>query len=235
MFPAGGRRILCSLLRERGYGRLVEMGVIFLKLYVTIGAKKIKYRSRNTKKMSETQQTDANRIHLSEVEKLVDKYQTRLRAFLFSRTHVREDAEDLAQEVFLVAFRNFEQYDPSRPEWPWLVGIARNKLREYWRQKAREPATDPLDEFIISEESARSQRESSTAAESERYRLMEDCLDRLGPEARTLMKRIYDEGLKTGEVADELKRKGGAIRMSLHRIRIWLERCVERAMGSETP
>lgn len=35
-----------------------------------------------------------------------------------------KDAEDLAQDVFVIAFRQFDSYDSSRPLRPWLFGIA---------------------------------------------------------------------------------------------------------------
>jgi RNA polymerase sigma-70 factor (ECF subfamily) len=37
-----------------------------------------------------------------------------------------QEAEDLAQEVFLRAYRNISQYDPSRPFGPWVRVLAAN-------------------------------------------------------------------------------------------------------------
>ncbi len=38
------------------------------------------------------------------------------------------DAEDIAQEVFLRAFRAASAIDTKRPLWPWLQAIARNVI-----------------------------------------------------------------------------------------------------------
>ncbi len=46
------------------------------------------------------------------------------------------DAEDLAQEVFVIAHRRASEFDPSRHPLPWLYGITRNVLRDY-RKLAR--------------------------------------------------------------------------------------------------
>ena len=46
------------------------------------------------------------------------------------------DAEDLAQEVFLIAHRRIAEFDRARLPAPWLYGITRNVLRDY-RKRAR--------------------------------------------------------------------------------------------------
>ncbi len=46
------------------------------------------------------------------------------------------DAEDLAQEVFVIAHRRAGEYDATRPPTAWLFGIAKNVLRDY-RKTAR--------------------------------------------------------------------------------------------------
>jgi RNA polymerase sigma-70 factor (ECF subfamily) len=46
------------------------------------------------------------------------------------------DAEDLAQEVFVIAHRRIAEFDTTRLAAPWLYGITRNVLRDY-RKRAR--------------------------------------------------------------------------------------------------
>jgi RNA polymerase sigma factor (sigma-70 family) len=57
------------------------------------------------------------------------------------------DAEDLTQEVFLVAWRRWSHYDPQRPLRPWLTGIAhRVALDRPGRPSRREVITDELEQ-----------------------------------------------------------------------------------------
>jgi RNA polymerase sigma factor (sigma-70 family) len=53
----------------------------------------------------------------------------------------RVDAEDLAQEVFLIAWRRRADFDRQRPLRPWLAGIA-TKLAQQHRRRPREIPTD---------------------------------------------------------------------------------------------
>jgi len=47
------------------------------------------------------------------------------------------EAEDVAQETFVRAFRAFHRFDASRPLRPWLAQIARNLARNRWRSLKR--------------------------------------------------------------------------------------------------
>lgn len=50
----------------------------------------------------------------------------------------REDAEDVAQEVFLRFYRSLGRFDPSRPVEPWLVRITVNCARSHRRRRDRD-------------------------------------------------------------------------------------------------
>lgn len=60
----------------------------------------------------------------------------------------RRDAEDLAQDVFVIVHRRLADYDRERPIKPWLFGIAYNVVRDYRRRAGhqREHLTEtPMD------------------------------------------------------------------------------------------
>jgi RNA polymerase sigma factor (sigma-70 family) len=68
---------------------------------------------------------------------LFDRYYQLLYRFLRGRVGP-DRAEDLASEVFAVAFRRRASYDLSRPDArPWLYGIAINLLRGHRREERR--------------------------------------------------------------------------------------------------
>ena len=48
------------------------------------------------------------------------------------------DADDLAQEVFLVVWRRWRDYDPQRPLRPWLAGITFRVAHDHFRRVRRE-------------------------------------------------------------------------------------------------
>lgn len=50
----------------------------------------------------------------------------------------RSDVEDLAHEVFLVLYRSWDKYDPSRPFRAYLFGIAFRVARNHLRKRTKE-------------------------------------------------------------------------------------------------
>lgn len=49
-------------------------------------------------------------------------------------------AEDAAQEVFVLAYRNFGRYDAERPFWQWIAAIASNHCVDRLRARGRREA-----------------------------------------------------------------------------------------------
>ncbi|QDU28789.1 ECF RNA polymerase sigma factor SigE [Anatilimnocola aggregata] len=70
-------------------------------------------------------------------EELVLRYQGRLLTVLEHLVNNREQAEDLAQEVFLRVFRARERYEPGAKFSTWLFTIANNVASNSLRSKSR--------------------------------------------------------------------------------------------------
>ncbi|WP_409518746.1 sigma-70 family RNA polymerase sigma factor [Paraburkholderia sp. LEh10] len=71
-----------------------------------------------------------------------------LRGYLRKRIpHYREDVEDLVQEILLAVHNARHTYRPDEPLTAWLYAIARYKLMDFFRSRARrESLNDPLDD-----------------------------------------------------------------------------------------
>jgi RNA polymerase sigma-70 factor (ECF subfamily) len=77
-------------------------------------------------------QDDARRF-----TELYDTYQARVFAYAVSRVG-RQLADDVVGDTFLVAWRKFARIPPS--PLPWLLAVARNVLRERYRDEVRQAA-----------------------------------------------------------------------------------------------
>ena len=73
----------------------------------------------------------------SAFEELVLRYQNRLVAIMERLVRKREQAEDLAQEVFLRVYRARKNYEPRAKFSTWLFTIANNVARNARRSLAR--------------------------------------------------------------------------------------------------
>ncbi|MDO8734076.1 MAG: sigma-70 family RNA polymerase sigma factor [Elusimicrobiota bacterium] len=88
------------------------------------------------------------------LEKLLDKYEKPVLNFIYHIVGSREDAEDLAQEVFLRIYLAAANYKPSAKFSTWLYRIATNICIDYRRKPANklQRITDSLDKPVDTEE-----------------------------------------------------------------------------------
>ncbi len=68
---------------------------------------------------------------------LVGQYQVRVVALCLTMLHVREDAEDVAQEVFVEIFRSVGRFRGEAKLSTWIYRIAINKCLNHVRRKQR--------------------------------------------------------------------------------------------------
>jgi RNA polymerase sigma-70 factor (ECF subfamily) len=89
-------------------------------------------------------------------ELLLQRYRTPLVNFLFRMVKNREQAEDLAQEVFIRVYRAREEYVPTAKFTTWLFRIATNlalnSLRDHRHQKLEMSIDAPLTDAEESDE-----------------------------------------------------------------------------------
>lgn len=74
---------------------------------------------------------------------LYERYAARLTRFCLRRLHDRQEAEDVAQETFVRAWRALPRFAGERHFYPWLTVIARNLCTDALRRRSRSaPAVD---------------------------------------------------------------------------------------------
>ena len=69
---------------------------------------------------------------------LVDLFGQKIYSVAYHFTLKREDAEELAQEIFLKIFENLHRYDGSFPLVAWIVSLSRNLCIDRYRRRKRE-------------------------------------------------------------------------------------------------
>ncbi|OGY85389.1 MAG: hypothetical protein A2233_05000 [Candidatus Kerfeldbacteria bacterium RIFOXYA2_FULL_38_24] len=62
--------------------------------------------------------------------------------FIYYKVGNQEDAEDLAQEVFVAALNGLKKFQERASFRNWCYEIAKRKIADLWRQKYKMPTTD---------------------------------------------------------------------------------------------
>lgn len=172
---------------------------------------------------------EARNGDLAAFSRLVVRHQGAVRAFLHVRLSRKHEAEDLAQETFVTAWRRLGEFDLSRPFAPWLRGIAENHLRNHLRKFRAEPigGDEALQMMLDREQDA----QGAGASESALSTALGECIEQTGGPARELLMARYAEGRSMAELCASTGRKHSAITMKLHRLRLALAACVEAKLS----
>jgi RNA polymerase sigma-70 factor (ECF subfamily) len=161
----------------------------------------------------------AQRERFAEV---VDRYQMLVFGFLRARVLQESDAEDLTQEVFLRFYAAGDRFDDSREIRPYLLGIARNLLRERART-LRHRSEVSWTELCLEVEEA---DEPVDDVQEELLHRLPRCVAKLGPAAKLAIELHYGSRLKVQEIAQRMQRSEGAVKVLLFRARQALKRCL---------
>lgn len=72
-----------------------------------------------------------------EFSRLVREFGLPVRSFIHARVQNAADAEDLAQETFIAAFRGLSKFQLGQSFEAWLIGIARHRVLGHFRSTGR--------------------------------------------------------------------------------------------------
>ena len=155
---------------------------------------------------------------LTKIEELVNNHQGEIINFHFRFVGNRFDAEDLAQETFVKAYKKLDTLKDSEKAKSWLYTIARNTVIDFFRKnKNKEVAlSDALLENIAGAATVDYQ---SQAAKSEISRELDRCIDKLVEKDRAIVRLLYYEGFSYKEMAELLHINENTLKSRLHRAR----------------
>ncbi len=72
-------------------------------------------------------------------EILMERYSSLVIGFLYNKVSNQDDREELAQEVFLTAYRKLRHLKEGGGFRPWLMMIANSRLVDFYRKQSRTP------------------------------------------------------------------------------------------------
>lgn len=119
-------------------------------------------------------------------------------------------AEDVMQETFLIAIEKANRWDAKRPLLPWLQGILVREARKA-RQRAKRASTK------IEAPSERTDDAAAPLHEGELRESVESALTRISSTYVEILRRYLFDGKTASELATELDREPGTVRVQLHR------------------
>ena len=139
----------------------------------------------------------------------------------------RGEAEEVAQDAFVKAFRQLSSFRGDSSFVTWVQRIAYHEAIDHLRQRAPYMVD-------ISEVAAISDDEELSTGREERIVLMEEAIDDLPPDERMLLHLYYYEDRPLRDIAYIMDAEPNALAQRLHRIRKKLLRMIKQKEDERT-
>ncbi len=153
-----------------------------------------------------------------------------VRAFVRRLVPSRTDADDILQEVSIVLWEKFDEFEQDGDFKAWACGIARFKVLAWLRDKGR-------DRLVLNSEVVELLADDSMRDEPhlQQQRLaLEACFEKVPLKERKLLKRAYQADANIQETAAISGRTIAGFYQWLYRMRQMLLDCVRRKIAQES-
>jgi RNA polymerase sigma factor (sigma-70 family) len=147
---------------------------------------------------------------------LVDKYKAGIYAYVYDKLHNFQDAQDVAQEVFLQAYRNLRTLRRWESFGFWLFRIARNQCGKWIRTQSRRP-----DRAFIEDQNPKTLEATSLDIyrDSQIDESLQEALDSLPETYREVLMLHYFGGMTIKNIASAIGVFPNAVGVRLSRAR----------------
>ena len=143
-----------------------------------------------------------------EFEELLKENYPPLERFVRFRIRNSADADDIIQEICLAAMRSFDSLADKNSFKAWIIGIARHKCNDYYRNKPNEPVVS-LESVVL------------TIPDRNIFGLtyrsdVSKVIDRLGEKDRQILKLFFFHNMPQKEISEKLNIPLGTVKSRLH-------------------
>jgi RNA polymerase sigma factor (sigma-70 family) len=165
-------------------------------------------------------------------EVLVRRYQSLVCAITYSATRSVEKSEELAQEVFLRAWRSLSQLQDLSKFRPWLCSIARSTVQNWFRDRQRDVVGRAVPLDAVADKPSEESGPEEAAMIQEQRAVVSQALSEIPESLREPLILFYREQKSVREVAEQFGLTENTARQRISRGRKLLRRQVAHMVES---
>tara|TARA_B100000959_G_scaffold252255_1_gene282218 strand:+ start:39 stop:551 length:513 start_codon:yes stop_codon:yes gene_type:complete len=154
--------------------------------------------------------------------------QQRLYSYIYRRLANRDQAQEVLQQVNLVLCRKADDFELGTNFDAWAVTVAHYQILSYRKTQARDRLvfTDEVMNIVDDQQGDNTARERV-------LKQLRRCFQALSVDNRAFLILRYEGGLSMAQMAMEVSKTAGAVRVKLHRLRRGLRDCVQNHLRKE--
>lgn len=183
---------------------------------------------------------ETTNINSQIVAQLFEENADYLFSFAITRVNDEHVAEDLVQETFYSALKNYDSFQQKSKASTWLIAILKNKIIDHYRKKVRELNKESLegigsDEYFNDNGHWKNeskpqpwQFDAEKKVHTEEFQeILRKCMARLNELQRMAFAMKYLEDEETSEICKELEITASNYWVIIHRAKLQLRKCLE--------
>jgi RNA polymerase sigma-70 factor (ECF subfamily) len=164
--------------------------------------------------------------------KLVNTYKDMVFTVALKMVKNREEAEEVAQDTFIKAFKNLSKFKGDSKFSTWLYKITYHNCLDRFKQHQKHYKTDSIENMLSFNVNSTDDILKSIERK-DRALAMKNCLDELPEEERTILWFFYYKELSLKEIVEITQFSEANIKVKLHRGRKHLLAIVKKRFEPE--
>jgi RNA polymerase sigma factor (sigma-70 family) len=165
---------------------------------------------------------------------LVDRYQSFVFTIVLRYIKSREDAEEVAQDVFIKAYRNLSSFKGDAKFSTWLYTVVTTTAISFLRKKKVEiQSLDDGDKVFEVADSIDSGMRANQIEQKSRVQMVNEAISLLGPDDAQVLTLFYKGEQTLEEIAKIMGKETNAVKVQLHRARTRLKDKMEKHFPAE--
>ena len=157
---------------------------------------------------------------------LVDRYKDRVFSLVVAIVRNQEVAEELAQDVFLKAFKSLKKFRREASFSSWIYRIAYNTAISETRKKKKHVLT--FDEQLERMAHLKTDDYETEQSDEQRKALLEKALEELAPQEKMILMLYYFEDKSVDDISKSTGLSTSNVKVRLHRLRQKLKGIMEQ-------
>jgi RNA polymerase sigma-70 factor (ECF subfamily) len=164
---------------------------------------------------------------------LVKRYQNFVFTIALRYTPVREDAEEIAQDVFIKAYKSLKDFRGESKFSTWLYSIVNSTSITFLRKKKVDVQSLDNERVFEMANNQASGMNASNVENKSRVAMVTKAIQLLSPDDSKLITLFYKAEQSLEEIAQILNMESNTVKVRLHRARTRLKEKMERYFTQE--
>jgi RNA polymerase sigma-70 factor (ECF subfamily) len=164
---------------------------------------------------------------------LVERYQNLVFTIALRYVKSREDAEEVAQDVFVKAYRSLADFKGTAKFSTWLYTVATTTCITFLRKKRLDVQSLDNEKVFATADNIDGGMSANQVEQKSRVNMVNEAIKLLSPDDAQVITLFYKGEQTLEEIAQILGKEPNTVKVQLHRARARLKEKMERYFSAE--